>query len=726
MADKPTSSTKPTGETKGRLGETVAGLLNSLGAGGDILGLLLSGGGAFQSFLDAQRARQDPTLPAIGNILGEQFARSVSGQGAFSGIQDLAREQLLGQLGTDPGQQTNDLLSLLSAQQGPGVASLDTLVSGTGLPGFQATPTGAGPIQTGISTDTSAFRAPPPLNVQGPLSGQGREPLVIPTQQPPGNAFQDFLNNLGGQGGTAQGNSADRFGLDDSRARSKAIPGFQAGTLNAPGGLAVVGEQGPELLNLAQGSQVLPLQGGGQIPPSGPNPLGIAGGPKTGQTPLGFGGFSGGVSELTTDIDPNQRARTEAIRAQGFQPPSRQGQSVPPGVLPAQQPQQTQAGQNPGFNAAATALGGGPLPIAAQTPAIPVSPFNQTATTAPATQPQPQQAAAANPNPLVQSQTLLNQAAGNTGAFNAGLAGTAQAGVTAGQVTTPGAGQATEQLTALGQSANLGANAPGSQFATQGLEGLSGLAASGGPINPEVLRLQALQTRDTQSQLLQNQLRGIRGQAGARGAGDSGQQQFLELQANLGAQGNITEADRANQIAAAQQNFGAQLAANQALQTGGLAQGQFGLAQTGLGAGIAGQLGQLGLERGQFGLEQAGLQGQLAGQLGQLGLAGQSTQAGIADLLNQAGVRTGQLGLEQQRFGQDVFTEQRGFEAASAQQQFENTQAARTQVQDILGQIAGFEGLGQAEQQQIFDQLMRSLSLGFGNAPPAGGVTVNV
>jgi hypothetical protein len=36
------------------------------------------------------------------------------------------------------------------------------------------------------------------------------------------------------------------------------IPGFANGTNNAPGGLALVGERGPEIVNLPRGSQVLP------------------------------------------------------------------------------------------------------------------------------------------------------------------------------------------------------------------------------------------------------------------------------------------------------------------------------------------------------------------------------------------------------------------------------------------------------------------------------------
>ena len=36
------------------------------------------------------------------------------------------------------------------------------------------------------------------------------------------------------------------------------ILGFAKGTMNAPGGLSLVGEEGPELVNLARGSQVIP------------------------------------------------------------------------------------------------------------------------------------------------------------------------------------------------------------------------------------------------------------------------------------------------------------------------------------------------------------------------------------------------------------------------------------------------------------------------------------
>ncbi len=48
------------------------------------------------------------------------------------------------------------------------------------------------------------------------------------------------------------------------------IPGFASGTDFAPGGLAVVGEQGPELVSLPSGAQVRPLPDGGLLAPGRP------------------------------------------------------------------------------------------------------------------------------------------------------------------------------------------------------------------------------------------------------------------------------------------------------------------------------------------------------------------------------------------------------------------------------------------------------------------------
>lgn len=68
--------------------------------------------------------------------------------------------------------------------------------------------------------------------------------------------IDDVLNSIfqinGAGGGGILGAIFGLFG------GGKKIPGFANGTPSAPGGLAIVGERGPELVNLPQGSQVIP------------------------------------------------------------------------------------------------------------------------------------------------------------------------------------------------------------------------------------------------------------------------------------------------------------------------------------------------------------------------------------------------------------------------------------------------------------------------------------
>lgn len=81
--------------------------------------------------------------------------------------------------------------------------------------------------------------------------------------------------NLGGSfKGLNLGNSAN---VDAGIATSRGLRGFAMGTNFAPGGLAIVGERGPELVNLSRGSQVIPNHelrgmGGGNIAQIVPSP----------------------------------------------------------------------------------------------------------------------------------------------------------------------------------------------------------------------------------------------------------------------------------------------------------------------------------------------------------------------------------------------------------------------------------------------------------------------
>lgn len=62
--------------------------------------------------------------------------------------------------------------------------------------------------------------------------------------------FGSLMGSFGGGGGFQANTTLGNF--------LKGIPGFANGTNNAPGGLSLVGERGPELLNIPRGGQVIP------------------------------------------------------------------------------------------------------------------------------------------------------------------------------------------------------------------------------------------------------------------------------------------------------------------------------------------------------------------------------------------------------------------------------------------------------------------------------------
>lgn len=63
--------------------------------------------------------------------------------------------------------------------------------------------------------------------------------------------FGNLMGSFGGGGGNFKANTTLGNFL-------QGIPGFANGTNNAPGGLSLVGERGPELLNIPRGAQVIP------------------------------------------------------------------------------------------------------------------------------------------------------------------------------------------------------------------------------------------------------------------------------------------------------------------------------------------------------------------------------------------------------------------------------------------------------------------------------------
>jgi len=87
------------------------------------------------------------------------------------------------------------------------------------------------------------------------------------------------LNNLFGFGGGAVSGMPSMYGAatavgsqlsGSTQFFGTSVPKFANGTQNAPGGMAWVGERGPELVNLPRGSQVIPAHraqsmGGGGV-----------------------------------------------------------------------------------------------------------------------------------------------------------------------------------------------------------------------------------------------------------------------------------------------------------------------------------------------------------------------------------------------------------------------------------------------------------------------------
>lgn len=113
-------------------------------------------------------------------------------------------------------------------------------------------------------------------------------------------------------------------------------------------------------------------------------------------------------------------------------------------------------------------------------------------------------------------------------------------------------------------------------FLNQSLQGLSDLAASGGPIDANVQNILRQQARDSTATDMQGALRAMREQYGARGLGGSGLQQRQDLMTRLGAANAYTQANNQIGLDAANQNWNARLGANNALNAGSLAAGRFG------------------------------------------------------------------------------------------------------------------------------------------------------
>lgn len=205
-------------------------------------------------------------------------------------------------------------------------------------------------MDAGVSAPPPTTRQRPPAWDGGPERIAGPQAMAAYNQTPMGQAPPMYVPQ------TVKGPAP------------MPIPGFANGVQNFSGGPALVGEQGPELLNLPKGSDVIPLGGGmPKVGNTGQTP-GWADGAALGMAGAG-GGFpklgGGGVSQESPMLGDMMKFGTPAGGAAGLPGgpplPGVLGGGGGPNLGGADRPMQ---GQTPGW-------GDGALGALAQKPAMP-------------------------------------------------------------------------------------------------------------------------------------------------------------------------------------------------------------------------------------------------------------------------------------------------------------------------------------------------------------------
>lgn len=128
-----------------------------------------------------------------------------------------------------------------------------TVTDGSGLMG-DALATAASAFVTTAASGEASFKSLGQAALQG-AAGVVRAKLLESVASVAADAFKKF-GILGFIGAAVAGGAV--VGLFNKLVSSIKLPGFAQGTDFAPGGLALVGERGPELINLPRGSQVIP------------------------------------------------------------------------------------------------------------------------------------------------------------------------------------------------------------------------------------------------------------------------------------------------------------------------------------------------------------------------------------------------------------------------------------------------------------------------------------
>lgn len=499
-----------------------------------------------------------------------------------------------------------------------------------------------------------------------PMGDLGGQPAMNPYLSPPpvqtGPALQDAAQQQE-QWLRAQAQQASQrpMTVQGPQAQALRIPGFANGVQDFRGGPAIVGEKGPELLNLPAGSDVIPFGNGGQTPDVS-GPLTLGGG---GQMP-GLGGtagavnFGGGGANLPQIGTPQTGAPTRVAGPMSGGP----GQAAwtGPGPAPWETPSAAQGPQNSGgytYN-----------PMAA--------PQNY------------------NPAALQGPDRLTLGSIGQPGAVNAGQVGP-------GQQVTPGMAQAGERVSydpVTGQ-----AIAAPDRVSTDRVQGPASLGYDRlqNPGAFQNLNLSQFQADPSYQFDKAEQIGALENSATAKGMlfHPNTARALQETASNLANRQYDTV--NARNLALQQQNFGNQATvAGQNNAAGAQAYGltnqfqqqaQLANQSTGLQAALANQ--STGLQAGMFNAQQA-QQAALANQ--QAGLSagqfnsGQQQQVNLANIGNQ--LQAGQ------------FNSAQGQQAALANQsanlnagQFNAQMGFNTQAQNLQNQLAAYNAYQPLQQQ---------------------------
>lgn len=591
----------------------------------DIFGIgsqALAGITSLQQLQNAIGFRQDPRLAAFMNQQAAALGQQQAGGGPLGQFTNLFGEQALNLINADPGQQALNNLGALRNQQAPGLASASDLLSGFAGQGLDPSVLGGQGIQAGTGGLGPFQTVQQPAISPGTQFNQQTNPFGFGFTEPaaPGSQFGEGLlgffqqlrdGTLGGGGGipdltTPPGPTTPPDVFNPTNPPGTPQPFPINPTTPGDGTVDVIGDidaQNPiirDILNRISNPEQGPVRedpASRFVPPGQPETIreGGNGGvsPRAGVDTEGRVIPAVRVGGTGSTVPLDQRA-ARGVGGGGVTLPQR------PNIPSIRGGGDGGVSQRAGADTQGRVVGGG-------APQAAFSPAQQQGGGAPQAGPAAlQQGGGGSPNPFEGMPGLVTvfdvNAGGATGNVVAPGAGGGQPGGApqAGGVAQPGAAQP--------------------NFLNQSLQGLSGLASSGGPITQDVQNRLMSQARDTQDVRTQNAIRGLRERQGATGFAGSGLTEFGALQAQLGGAANITQAENQIALNAANTNFGANLAANQALGQGSLGAGQFGLDFSNLQNQIFQQNRGFGrqLALDEFGVGLAG-QNQQLGALGALG-----------------------------------------------------------------------------------------------------------